>query len=115
MMENDWKKRLGTVYSNKADFNYDTGHERVRDTLPPRQQKLIVSLDKRNRQGKSVTLLVGFIGKEVDVEALGKKLKSKCGVGGSVKDGQMLIQGDFSSRVVEILQQDGYKVKRSGG
>ncbi|HZH73064.1 MAG TPA: translation initiation factor [Mariniphaga sp.] len=114
-MENDWKKRLGTVYSTNPDFNYDTDREPDSETLPPRQQKLIVSLDKRNRHGKSVTLISGFIGKDEDLKDLGKKLKSKCGVGGSVKDGEILIQGDFRSRVVEILQQDGYKVKRSGG
>lgn len=114
-MENDWKKRLGMVYSTNPDFSFGEGKDSEQETLPPQQQHLIVSLDKKKRQGKKVTLVSGFVGKEEDVKALGKKLKTKCGVGGSVKDMEILIQGDFRSRLVEILQQDGYKVKRSGG
>ena len=114
-MTNDWKKRLGTVYSTNPDFNYDTGNENEQKTLPPQQQKLIVSLDKKKRQGKSVTLVTGFIGNEDDLKSLGKTLKTKCGVGGSTKDNEILIQGDFRNRVMEILSKEGYKVKRSGG
>lgn len=114
-MTNDWKKRLGTVYSTNPDFNYDTGGEQEPDTLPPQQQKLIVSLDRKKRQGKSVTLVTGFIGTDEDLKTLGKMLKTKCGVGGSTKNSEIIIQGDFRDRVVEILNKEGYKVKRSGG
>jgi len=76
---------------------------------------LIVSLDKKKRQGKSVTLITGFVGREEDLNALGRKMKTKCGVGGSIKNNEILIQGDFRDRVLELLKQEGYKVKRSGG
>lgn len=115
IMTNDWKKRLGTVYSTNPDFNFETGKEPEQETLPPQQQKLIVSLDKKQRKGKSVTLVSGYTGKDEDLKDLGKKLKTLCGVGGSVKEGEIIIQGDFRSRIMEILQQEGYKVKRSGG
>ncbi len=114
-MTNDWKKRLGTVYSTNPDFNYEKENEPEQETLPPKQQKLIVSLDRKQRKGKSVTLVTGFIGKEEDLKELGKMLKAKCGAGGSVKEGEIIVQGDFRSRIMEILQQEGYKVKRSGG
>ena len=114
-MTNDWKKRLGTVYSTNPDFNYEKEIESVQETLPANQQKLIVSLDKKQRKGKSVTLVSGFVGKEEDLKEMGRMLKAKCGVGGSVKEGMILIQGDFRSRVTEILELQGYKVKRSGG
>ncbi len=115
MMINDWKKRLGMVYSTNQEFNFEEGKASEEETLPPQQQQLTVSLDKKKRQGKKVTLVSGFIGKEEDVKSLGKKLKTKCGVGGSVKDKEILIQGDFRVRLMELLQQEGYKVKRSGG
>ena len=85
-MAKDWKERLGTVYSTNPDFQFETNKEEGSETLPPKQQKLYVSLDKRNRGGKAVTLIEGFVGKEDDLQTLGKKLKTKCGVGGSVKD-----------------------------
>jgi len=113
-MAKDWKDRLGVVYSTSNDFDYDKEEHQEDDTLPPQQQKLIVSLDKRNRKGKAVTLITGFIGAEEDLKDLGKHLKTKCGVGGSVKDGEILIQGDHRTKVVEMLQKEGYKVKRSG-
>ncbi|MBI34399.1 MAG: translation initiation factor [Flavobacteriales bacterium] len=114
-MGKDWKERLGTVYSTNPDFNYEENEGEEQETLPPQQQKLYVSLDKRNRKGKAVSLIEGFIGTEDDLKNLGKILKSKCGVGGSVKDGEILIQGDFRNKIVELLENEGYQVKRKGG
>lgn len=114
-MGNDWKERLGVVYSTNPDFSYETESENEEMTLPPRQQKLYVSLDRKNRKGKSVTLVTGFVGQEDDLKELGKLLKTRCGVGGSAKNGEIFIQGDFRERVIEILKTEGYILKRSGG
>jgi len=114
-MGNDWKDRLGMVYSTNPDFQYENSNEKEQDTLPPQQQDLRVMLDKKKRKGKSVTLVTGFVGSDNDLKDLGKLLKSKCGVGGTVKNGEILIQGDFCNRTIEILKNEGYKVKRSGG
>jgi len=108
-MAKDWKDRLGVVFSTNSDFEYEKEENEEQETLPPQQQKLIVSLDKRNRKGKSVTLVTGFSGSEDDLKDLGKLLKTKCGVGGSVKDGEILIQGDHRSKVLAILQDLGYR------
>lgn len=108
----DWKDRLGVVYSTNPDFKYETAEEEVVDTLPAAQQKLIVSIDRRARAGKQVTLVSGFVGKEEDLAALAKTLKTKCGVGGSAKDGEILIQGDWRDRVVALLKSMGYNAKR---
>jgi translation initiation factor 1 len=109
---NDWKKREGVVYSTNLDFGFDYQQNEQSNTLPPQQQNLLVALDKSGRAGKQVTLITGFIGKNEDLEALGKMLKSKCGVGGSVKDGGILIQGDVRDKVVQILLKEKYKAKR---
>jgi translation initiation factor 1 len=114
-MENDWKKRLGVVYSTNPDFQYEAEGKDQRETLPPGQQLLYVYKDRKNRKGKTVTLVKGFTGSEADLKALGRELKQKCGVGGSVSEGVILIQGDFTSRVMELLTAKGYQVKRAGG
>jgi len=113
-MVKDWKDRLGVVYSTSNDFDYEKEEHQEEETLPPQQQKLIVSLDRKNRKGKAVTLITGFVGTEDDLKDLGKFLKTKCGVGGSVKEGEILIQGDHRPKVVELLASKGYKAKRSG-
>ena len=114
-MAKDWKERLGVVYSTNPDFNFQKEEQQETQTPAPKQQDLRVSLDKKNRKGKAVTLVTGFVGTDEDLKALGKLLKSKCGVGGSAKDGEVMIQGDFRDKVMQILQAEGYKVKRSGG
>ena len=112
--KNDWKKREGVVYSTESDFTYSYEQAHEATTLPPQQQNLKVSLDKSARAGKQVTLVSGFVGSTKDLEILSKLLKSKCGVGGSAKDGDILIQGDLRDKVVQILLGEGYKTKRSG-
>lgn len=114
-MSNDWKDRLGVVFSTNPDFNYESGESEGQPTLPPRQQDLKIQLDRKKRAGKSATLVTGFIGTGDDLKALGKMLKTKCGVGGTVKDGEILVQGDFCNKIIDILKSEGYKVKRSGG
>lgn len=107
--DNDWKARLGVVYSTSDDFDYSYDEGEEQETLPPGQQKLRVELDKKQRAGKKVTLITGFVGTEDDLKNLGKLLKSKCGVGGSAKNGEILVQGDFRDRVREILHKEGYR------
>jgi translation initiation factor 1 len=112
---NDWKKRDGIVFSTAESFEYQFGEEESQDTLPPSQQKLRVLLDKKARAGKQVTLIEGFVGSEEDLKELGKLLKNKCGVGGSTKDGEILIQGDHREKVLQVLTQAGYGAKKVGG
>lgn len=112
MADNDWKQRLGVVYSTNPDFSYEQETKEEMETLPPEKQKLTVTIDRRGRAGKQVTLVSGFIGTEDDLKALGKTLKVKCGVGGTAKDGEITIQGDLRDKVTALLCSMGYKAKR---
>ncbi len=112
MAENDWKKRLGVVFSTNPDFTYEEESCSEEETLEPSKQNLIVQIDRKGRAGKQVTLVTGFVGTSDDLAELGRTLKVKCGVGGSAKDGEITIQGDFRDRVVTLLKDMGYKAKR---
>ncbi len=114
-MAKDWKDRLGMVYSTNSDFQYEYGNNEEAETLPPQQQYLRVMLDRKRRKGKPVTLITGFKGTRDDLKTLAKLLKTKCGAGGAAKDGEIIVQGDFCNKVIGILKDEGYKVKRSGG
>ncbi|WP_201980318.1 translation initiation factor [Hymenobacter rubidus] len=109
------QNRTGVVYSTNPDFSYQSNEPGPATTLPPQQQQLRVQLDKKQRGGKQVTLVTGFVGTDADLQALGKLLKTKCGVGGSAKDGEVVVQGDFRDKVLEVLLKEGYKAKKAGG
>lgn len=108
MKKNDWKERLNIVYSTNPDYQYITDEKEENETLPKQQQKLRVSIEKNHRGGKTVTIVKNFIGSDNDAKELGRLLKTKCGVGGSVKDGEILVQGDFKTKIIELLKNDGY-------
>lgn len=109
------KNRKNVVYSTNPDFQYDYDDKVEEETLDPHDQNLYVSLDRKQRAGKEVTLIEGFVGTSEDLKDLEKYLKSKCGTGGSVKDGEILIQGNFKDKIYDILVADGYSVKKKGG
>lgn len=105
----------GIVYSTDESFAYEAlDASGEPETLPNHQQKLTVMLDRKTRKGKAVTLVAGFVGSKEDLETLGKRLKQRCAVGGAVKDGEIIIQGEFRQRVAQLLQEEGYKVKIAG-
>ena len=114
MKRNDWKKREGVVYSTDSDFSFQHASSAEVETIPASKQNLKVFLDKSGRAGKQVTVVSGFVGTTTDLESLTKLLKTKCGAGGSAKDGEILIQGDVRDKLVSILSQLDYKVRRSG-
>ena len=105
----------GYVYSTDPNFEPPEQEDESQETLPPNQQDLRVSLDRKQRKGKEVTLITGFIGDNEDLKELGKTLKSKLGVGGSAKNGELIIQGDFRDEILSMLKENGYKAKKSGG
>ena len=107
-MQNDWKDRLGVVFSTNPDFAYTTDEEPEAETLPPNRQKLRVSFERAGRGGKTVTLIRGFVGSEADLSELCRMLKTRCGIGGSAKEGEIILQGDVRAKAVELLKQSGY-------
>ena len=109
------KKKNKVVYSTNPNFNFSDEEEEDSVTIPSADQLLYVSIDKKKRAGKEVTLIEGFVGQADDLSILGKEIKSKCGVGGTVKEGVILIQGNFRDRIVSILEEKGFRVKRKGG
>jgi translation initiation factor 1 len=115
MSENDWKSRLGTVYSTNPEYDYSYDGDEEQETLDPEDQNLYVSIDRKRRKGKEVTLVEGFVGTDEDLKALAKILKTKCGAGGTAKDGEIVVQGNFKQKVADELISLGYKVKLKGG
>ncbi len=111
----NWKNRLGVVYSTGENFDYEQHSDSEEATLPPKQQDLRIMLDRKQRKGKTVTLISGFVGNQKDLEDLSKYLKTKCGTGGSAKEGTILIQGDTRDKILQLLLEKGYKAKKAGG
>ncbi len=108
MKNNDWKERLNVVYSTNPDFKYETEDETENETFPKEKQNLRVSIEKKNRGGKTATIVSGFLGTDDDLRDLEKLLKTKCGVGGSAKEGKIIIQGELKNKVIDILKKEGY-------
>ncbi|MBQ0093755.1 MAG: translation initiation factor [Bacteroidales bacterium] len=111
-MDNDWKHRLGVVYSTDPDFKYEQERQTEEATLEPSRQRLTVRIDRRQRAGKQVTLVDGFVGTQEDLSTLAKTLKTRCGVGGTAKDGQITVQGDLRDKITALLTSMGYNAKR---
>ena len=108
MRDNDWKSRLGVVFSTNPDYAYTEESAPALATLPPSQQRLRVSYERKGRGGKAVTLVRGFVGNDADLAELGRQLKTRCGIGGSVKDGEIILQGDLRLKAVDLLRSLGY-------
>lgn len=115
MSKKEFKNRAGIVYSTNPGFQYSTINEEGNVSNSPENQDLRVFLERKQRAGKTVTVIRGYIGKKEDLELLGKTLKTKCGTGGSVKDGEILVQGDFRDKIVQLLLTMGFKAKKAGG
>lgn len=113
-MSNDWKDRLGVVFSTDPDYKYETTQAQEDQTLAPERQNLRVWLD-RLKGGRTATVVRGFVGSQQALAELGKELKTKCGVGGTAKEGEIIIQGDHRDRIVELLTKAGYRCKKAGG
>ena len=109
--KNDKKERINVVYSTNPNYQYEYNREEEQETLAPEKQNLRVTLDSKQRKGKTVTLVQGFVGTEEDLKELAKLLKNKCGVGGSVKDGEIIIQGEVKEKVLTILRDNKYRAK----
>lgn len=111
-MASDWKDRLGVVFSTNPDFKYTVDEQEEAQTLAPAKQDLRIWRDSKQRAGKVATVVRGFVGSEADLKELGRMLKQSCGVGGSVKDGEIIIQGDLKDKVFSVLVQKGYRCKK---
>ena len=112
--KNKKKDISGMVYSTNQNYDYSYDDEQEEETLPPNEQDLRIVLD-RKKGGKVVTTIRDFIGSKEDLKTLGKELKTHCGVGGTVKNGDILIQGDFRDEILALLLKKGYKAKKKGG
>ncbi len=115
MSNNDWKSRLGVVFSTNPDYEFNDSEEATQETIAPSRQNLRVWLDRKQRGGKVATIIRGYVGSESELKELAKMLKTKCGVGGAAKDGEIIIQGDHRDRVIELLSSNGYNSKKAGG
>lgn len=115
MSKKNRRNREGVVYSTNPEYEYSYNEDIEKVTLPPNQQDLLIKLDKKLRGGKQVTLITGFIGTQEDLNSLAKNLKTKCAVGGTAKNGEIIIQGDFREKILKLLLETGYKAKIAGG
>lgn len=115
MAKKNKKEWVNIVYSTNEGYNFEDEGDFEEETLPPSEQTLRVLVDKKQRKGKVATIIEGFVGTTEDLKQLAKELKASCGVGGSAKEGEIIIQGDFRNKIMEILQNKGYKTKRVGG